>query len=128
MTMSRSWVAMILVWENWSRRLMRVRREAGSRFALGSLNHQDVRGHGEDSGDGDGAFSPPERWWVILSARVSAWTSRRACRARRLTSSGGRPMLSGPKAVLPDSRHEKLVVRLLEYHSHAFPDAGDGFR
>lgn len=30
--------------------------------------------------------------------------------------------------VFPDRGHEELIVRLLEYHTHAFPDAGGRFR
>ena len=89
---------MILVWVNWRNRLMRVRREAGSRLALGSSSTR-MSGLMERTVAMETArFSPPERWWVILSARASAWTSRRACSTRRRISSGGSPMLSGPKA------------------------------
>ena len=103
---------------------------AGGRVQVraGFVQNQDVRGHGEDGGDGDGAFFPAGKvvgHLVRQGFRMDVPQSLPHAAADFFRREAHVERAEGH--VLPDGRHEKLVVRLLEYHSHAFPDAGDGF-
>ena len=99
----------------------------GVQVRAGLVQHQDVRTHGKDSGDGDGALFPAGKMMGHFIRQSFRMDVPQGLPHAAVHFFRGEAHIEGAEGhVFPDRGHEKLVVRLLEHHPHALPDAGGG--